>query len=624
MPNTPDARIGQPVRSRASGAAAARLIGRLLRAATVAMVLLGLGGGAAAAGEIAITEVRWGFDGTIREFAFLPVSFLVRNDSSTLKKVPLRLGRCDLPPDFYGDVYEQEVTLAPHSSRWVQFTPMTENTVIQWHLQYGPDNADFYPLPQPRPAQRIAALLDSPARRRSPTAIDRFPADLFPVSVMATDILDLLFLDHAPEIDDVRVIAFRDWLLRGGSLVLLHDDDGRFPSFPPALAELNDSSALFRIGHGRVQRVARRARDLSASDMHDLTRVSIAPTGDPSQRSERPRVDSLPPGTVVPKSGFLFEAVVESLCRFHRPWWIIYPAALIYLGLIGPACFFLARSGNLRGFAILFLGAVLGTSALFVVVNRISVGNESRIRTIAIARQVSDRVWDIRRWSALANVASGLYEIDGRDGSDGAGRPEQRSSGSATYSSLQGRETGAVVTDGRYRLPRPTMSTMTFQQKERREFSTPWITLNSAASAAGGSLAIRESLVQLHGPLANLPAKSAVGYIQAGSLLQPLKFQQGSLVVDTGQTTLDELFQHHWERLAYQQADDFFAPTDEEIYRSLLRPLIRLAISDPRTGVPTPPPEGVRLFLLAPMPDEMKVDGDIDNQSGYVLFIIDG
>jgi len=568
--------------------------------------------------EIAVSEVRWGFDGAIREFAFLPVSILIRNDASTIQKATLRLGRCDLPPTFEGDVYEQEVTLAPHSSRWVQFIPVTENTVVQWHLQYGPDKADFYPLPQPRPAQTVAVLIDSPARRSAPTAIDRFPAELFPVSVLATDSLNLVFLDHAPEFDDVRLQAFREWLLRDGNVVLLHNDDSRFPEFSGRLAELNDPAGLFRVGHGHVQRVSQRARDISASDVHSLSRIRPSRGDTPPAGSQRIGLDTIPAGTVVPKSGFLLEEVTESLCRFRRPWWIIYPVALAYLGVIGPACFFLAQNGNLRGFYLVFLSAVLGTSVLFVLVNRISVGNHSRLRTLAIARQVSDQVWDLRRWTALANVASGLYEIEG------SGAAESRSTGSAAFASLQGQDTASVIAEGRYRMLRPTMSTKTFQQKERREFDTPWITLTSNAAEAGGALAIRESLVQLHGPLANLADKSAVGYIQAGTVLQPLKLQKGQLVVDTGLTTMDELFQHRWQRYAYQQVDDLFGPSEREVYLSLLDPMIRYALTDPRTGLPSPPPDGVRVFLLAPLPDELKVPGDIQDQSGYVLFIVDG
>ena len=556
------------------------------------------------AADVAIGEMRWGFDGTVREFAFLPVSFLVRNDSQTVRKVRLRLGRCELPPTFEGDVYEQEVTLGPASARWVQFVPCVPNTVQQWHLQHGPDAADFYPLPQPRSGKTISVLIDSPARRPSPTPLDRFPAELFPGSVSATDSLDLVFLDHVPEWDGARILAFREWLSRGGSVVLLWNDDGRFPEFAGELADLNDPAAQFSIGSGRIQRVAQRARDVSSSDLRAFSR----------QREDRAvtRTSSgqaIPAGTVVPKSGFFLEALVESIGGFRRPWWLIYPIAILYLIIIGPGCYLLARHRSLREFYTVFVAATLGTAALFVVVNSASVGRQSRLRTVAVARQVTDRVWDVRRWTALANVQSGEYELEGR----GSG---------TTYGAFSGQDR-AVIESGSYRLIRPTMSTLTFQMKERIEVPESWVTVLGASGASSGTLGVHEALIQLQGPLEELKEKTAVGYLLAGEQLQPFKVRNGRVEREAGMHPMQELFDSQWATAAYQRADDWFPPTETDIYLSLLKPLVRHVQSDPLTGLPLPGMDGLRIFLLAPIPEAMAIRGDFPDQSGYVLFVID-
>lgn len=559
-----------------------------------------------AGADIAVSEMRWGFDGTVREFAFVPVSFLVRNDSQSLQTIRLRLGRCEFPPNFEGDLYEQEVTLGPASSRWVQFLPCVHSTVQQWHLQYGPDAADFYPLPQPRSGRMISVLLDSPARRPSPTPIDRLPAELFPVSVSATDTLDLVFLDHVPEWDGVRIQAFREWLSRGGKLALLWNDDGEFPEFSNELADLNDAAGEFPIGSGQVQRVPRRARDVTSAEVRSLARLQstsstpAAPSG----------TQGVPPGTVVPKSGFFLEALVETLGGFRRPWWLIYPIAILYLVIIGPACFLLARHRSLREFYTVFVSATVVAAVLFIVVNSASVGSRSRLRSVAVARKVTERVWDVRRWTALANVQSGTYQVEGR----GSG---------STYGTFSG-DGPAVVESGSYRLTRPTMSNFTFQMKERLEVDELWITVLGKSDSSGGTLGFQDVLVQLHGPLQELKDKTAVGYLLAGDQLQPFKVRQGRIEMEVGTLPIHQaLFDYQWTRVAYQRAADWFPPTETEIYLSLLKPMVRHLLSDPVTGNPLSRVDGYRLFLLAPLPEEMAIQGDFPDQAGYVLYVVD-
>ena len=572
-----------------------------LSAALLLLLFISRGDGA----EVAVSEMRWGFDGTVREFAFLPVSFLVRNDSQSVQKVRLRLGRCELPPTFEGDVYEQEVTLGPSSSRWVQFVPCLSNTVQQWHLQFGADAADFFPLPQPRSGRTIAVLVDSPARRPSPTPLDKLPAELFPGSVSATDALDLVFLDHAPEWDGARSQAFREWLTRGGRVVLLWNDDGRFPEFSNELVELNNPAGRFSVGGGDVHRLLQRARDVSTSDIRDLTRLR----GNGSVR-QTTGVQGVPAGTVVPKSGFFLESVVESLGGFRRPWWLIYPIAILYLIVIGPVCFLLARHRSLKEFYTVFLSTTAAAAVLFVVVNSMSVGGRSRLRTIAIARQATDRVWDLRRWTALANVDSGEYVLQGR----GHG---------TTYGSFNGQD-HAVIEAGAYRMARPTMSTITFQMKERIEVGETWITVLGTADASGGIFSFQDTLIQLHGPLQALKDKTAVGYLLAGNQLQPFKVRQGRIELETGIHSVEDLFDYQWgATAAYQRADDWLPPPESEIYQSLLKPMVRYVLADPVSGNPLPAQEGLRIFLLAPLPESMSIQGDFPDQSGYVLYVVD-
>jgi hypothetical protein len=569
------------------------------------LALWGLGSPLFGQAPLTVKEARWGFDGTIREFTFLPASVLLQNTSSGIVKTRIRFGRCDLPPEFRGDVYEQEVTLAGNSSRWVQFIPEVFSGAEQWQIQYGPDPQDFFPMPPARSGKIVAVLLDSPEGRFHPTSLDRFPSDLFPGSIVGTDLLDIVFLDHQPQLEGARLQAFLEWLRAGGSVVLLQQDDGKFPTFLGELAALNDPASVIRFGQGVIRRRPVRARDVTTDEIRELTAV---PDLSPRIASNTPQ----PAGTVVPKSGFLFESVMESLAHFNRPWWLIYPFTIVYLAVIGPLAFWVSRSSPMRGFYTLFLGTVVAACVLIVVLNRSSIGSTPRLRTVAIAHEVEGNLWNIRQWTGLATIQSGEYQLVPRADSGTFATPIH--------------DSNPVISSGRLTMRRPTMSTVMLQHRARLKTSEEWIEVVSAPGAAGTSAILGDVAVQLHGPLSGLPKKTVTGFIARGNTLYELEARDDQLVAKGAVLNLDTLFQFNWNyyQYAYHRVDDwFFAPLEKEVFQSLVHPLVRFELTSPMTGLIALPPDRIRVMVLAPMPDQFRFQGEGIDQAGWVMFVLD-
>ena len=137
----------------------------------------------------------------------------------------------------------------------MQFYPFVKENFEEWKLQWGRGSGERADVTAPVFAEAKPVLLvDADDFSTKGKGLRRFPENLFPPFVAATDGLKTAVLDHAPRWEEARRQAFYDWLFRGGRLDLFKGIDGNFPRFTAQLAELNTPAEHFRVGSGEVFR----------------------------------------------------------------------------------------------------------------------------------------------------------------------------------------------------------------------------------------------------------------------------------------------------------------------------------------------------------------------------------
>ena len=127
-------------------------------------------------------------------------------------------------------------------------------------------------------------------------------------------------LDHAPRWQAEQRQAFRDWLWRGGTVVLVSGPDGQQPHFGPGLDFLDQPGDRLVLGAGQVLRLDATAAQLTAE------RLKAAGAMVPALHTDDQYFQ--------PLGSRLFRQLSE-LVRPHHPWGTIYVVLIFYLLIIG-------------------------------------------------------------------------------------------------------------------------------------------------------------------------------------------------------------------------------------------------------------------------------------------------
>jgi hypothetical protein len=215
---------------------------------------------------ITIERELWGFNGRCIKNQFNVLSVLVTNSTDKHWKGAIQLRRM-LGNSVVGTRYAtpKDFFVSPNSSRWVQFYPYIREAGEKWELNWGFAREERLELTEFKLSDPAIVVLDDPGVvAGSVGAGQRFPENLFPPHVTATSGLRAVFLDHVPRWEESRATAFIDWLYGGGEVHLLQSADGKHPTFPAELQELNVPADQQTFGRGRVVR-------------HALVRGSITP-----------------------------------------------------------------------------------------------------------------------------------------------------------------------------------------------------------------------------------------------------------------------------------------------------------------------------------------------------------
>ena len=337
----------------------------------------------------------WGFDGTVQHWTFNMVSMEVSNRGAQPFDGKLALDA----PGSGAPAAQQQVYIAPGSTRWVQFFPYVGSYVQNWRLSWNDGQEHTEDLGQPKagpPAPVILADPNAPGVRS--VRMRLFQENIFPTSVGATDGLSAVVLDHQPHWEQPRREAFLDWVRRGGIVHLLAGGDGALPQFTDDLAVLNIATGdRQRIGAGLVVK-------------HTVSRSEITAEWLKDHGFPQPEIRNDGKGNVSDIDSLSFSKL-GAITRPNINWTLIYWLTLLYVVLIGPG-FYLMRKRNYRLLLAGFLGTVIVFAWIFTVVGRRGYGEKQIYHTLAIARPLGDGRFDVQEWIHAFATTGDIYRFE--------------------------------------------------------------------------------------------------------------------------------------------------------------------------------------------------------------------
>ena len=355
--------------------------------------------GAVRAEALEMRQVLWGFDGRVVPGRFNPVSVLMANPGGAAFDGTLTFA----PTLGYGGprgaAYVQPVFVGPGGERWVQFETFIGSGVEEFSVIWGrgAKEREVFDRQLPTGPPACVWLVDASNAFARPGAFKAFPDQLFPTTVAATDGLDAVILDYAPRWEPARREAFLDWLRRGGTVHLVHGANGELPVFTDTLAALNGDGETLRVGAGQVVR-------------HSVPRTELRPET-LLARGFPPRELLTPQNPVVHNFEETLYQRLSSLTRPKVSWWILNSLTFLYIAVIGPVAWRMARRMDFRWSIAGFLGAVALFGAAFSIVGRRGYGESQTVHSLSIARSLGGARWDVTQWLSAFATSSGQYTL---------------------------------------------------------------------------------------------------------------------------------------------------------------------------------------------------------------------
>ncbi|WP_437204885.1 hypothetical protein [Planctomicrobium sp. SH664] len=358
--------------------------------------------------QIVVGSVRWGFDGTIQERCFLPVTIELQNTSSTPWSGELELWQGIGRSNRVTPRWIEEVALQGNETRWVQFVPYLDYAGAPWSVRWGPGPLQQTELPVVQSGSRPTVLLvNDGATTAVNSPLRRMPAEQFPNFATATDALRGVIIDQPPHWHGGRVNAFTTWLQQGGTVYLLKDSTGRYPTFPANLAVLNSREDQFPVGQGQVIRIDRTTREVDLPFARSRLFKEEKPEGIPANRFPEPSQMSGPSPLVTwSQNGQLFRQLMP-LVTFHRPWPLIYVVIFCYLLVLYPFCWRLGKNQRLSIFYAFFFGSAILFTTVFGLLGRLGSSTRNRIRTATLAHRIEPSSWKLTQWSQIGVAHAG-------------------------------------------------------------------------------------------------------------------------------------------------------------------------------------------------------------------------
>lgn len=457
--------------------------GRGMRVAVLAMALWGvLGGlsgvspGMSAAWGVELEQTIWGFGEIPPGEDFLPVSVLLRNDALEAFEGKVQLMPSGGQMALGGTVLEEDVFIAPNSSRWVQFFPYRSTYQGEWVLLCG--RTERFDLPSARNQVNYGDIARKPMvawlqgeglQAAGQGAFPRFPAELFPVSVTGTDGLHVAVLNEAPRWDQPRRESFLQWVQRGGAVHLYQGVDGALPVFTGELEVLNGKEPRTKIGQGEV---VRHEQSISGAKLADVVPSPVTSDQPVQMNNMNYRYFSY-------GNDAIFRRLRELVAPQHQ-WPLIWLASGVYLLVIFPGGYLVGKSR--RDFRLVMglqVGAALLFTLLFSVIGARGYGESARNLSVGAARSLGNGKWELSAWNNVFATSGGDYTISlPKGGLFGTGME-------------QGASLRGVINnggDGKYLVDIPPFSSCTFVTRSVVEH--PSVGVQVAAWEAGNPRSI--------------------------------------------------------------------------------------------------------------------------------------
>lgn len=576
--------------------------------------------------EVAIERVQWGFDGKAPARTFVPLSVLVQNHSPGEFEGTLRLTKSLQLSEQIDAVLERDVYLGPLSSRWVQLVPYVFDEWEQWQLTWVDLEAEPFKLPTPNAGDLATVLVYDPDELQTAGGVlHRFPTDLFPTSVTALDGLRGVVLDRPPRWQGARRQAFLDWLQLGGRVYLLQDDQGQYPNFGEGLSVLNRSQDGFQVGSGHVRRLPRTVASLDPKFIHDEIlhdEQGRYGTAEWRQfRNSRTFQGSMP---MINRNGWDRDTnllrELQELSRFRRNWLAIYGLVAAYVLALFPGCYWLGR--RVKAYEWFYVGFLVVTGLFsfgFASLGRLGAADLARIRSVVVAHQIGEGLYDVTGWASAAAKVGGDYTIQHA----GNGRLYTAAS---EIESVRGRIVAGPA--GRMEADIPPASTRTFIHRARQEGPPLGIRIERIAIDAGD---LAQLAISVGPEFPDDPLSVYVWHAVRAYRMEAVGTEWRLIPASrkSGVTFLTDLREIAWT-FGLRTSISGTRPGEKAItddFESLERRLIGNSFGLNNEVDPLKialGPDTIRVFVYAPMPAEFQATGDeFPDQYGCVLYVVD-
>lgn len=560
------------------------------------------------------SQIRWGFNGKVAPNRFNLLSVLVENPTPEPFEGPIRLQKQ------MGDARLVEVvSLAPFTSRWVQFYPYIHQGSEEWTLSFERQSID---VPMPRPAKFQRVIIEDPTAlaNRGTGALRPMPENLFPAFVAAMDALQVVALDREPRTwIPAQKQAFLDWLSLGGIAIVLHGPNGKFPEFSGPLTVLNAPLETSSLNAGQILRIGLKRSEFTVDEarrtLGSIPRNHLMP----NEKAEDPLdvVDGTPEvetqvygyGDPLNASSFLTE--LKDMTRPNHNWLLLHFMFWIYIGLIFPGCYLVSRRwSDFRIVYAALAGIVVLFSVLFSIVGQRGYGEATAVHSAAIARALPDGSLDVANWSNVFVTSGADYVL------------KYNSAGMLVSTCSETERVNGVIdngVDGSFKVDIPPFSNREFATRVKLPSGAPRLTLEKIVSDSSG---VSELAFAVEGI-----TQSEFNYALVGNRFYSLQWNGprlvlGNLVGDASSLINLDAMTHLGGNRWYGEPQ----PVDEK-YRALALPLLARSLNLSRSSElahVSVPANIVRVFVYATMPVEFAIQNErLKSQVGRVLYCVD-
>jgi hypothetical protein len=606
---------------------------RLIRPVLLLLAVWHASAGVAHALEI--EEMRWGFNGKVALNRFNVLSVLVRNSTPQPFNGEMTL-RKSLNTGTYVDApIVEPVSLAPFSSRWVQFYPYINsggnNSVgyENWKLSVARQIVD---VPQPRGAKYQRVVLDdSTGIAGRGGVMKRMPENLFPSFVSATDALQVVGLEREPRSwIPMQKECFLDWVHLGGTVVLFHGPNGKFPEFSGPLAVLNSPLEEHRYGAGRILKISMQSGQFGADEARqafvNLPKNYVLPNEpieDPIDKvdaSTEPQVNSTyqygEGADPFVSSSFLGQ--LKDMTKPDHNWLLLHFMFWVYIGMVFPGCYILGKKWS--DFRVVYaglLGTVILFSFLFSIVGQRGYGESTAIHSVAVARTLPDGGLDVASWSNVFVTGGAKYLI------------KHNGQGSLYSTCNETESVNGVINngaEGSFYVDIPPFSNRDFAMRIKLATGAPKATVESYK---GADQRLTELIVNIDGVK---PGETPFVNALYGDRFYTMMWdgQKLKMTSDAGDapSKLQLQSMQGWANTrGYGYGYERVEQTPIERFNQMYTPLLSRSLNVARESEARQvrlPPGIVRIYLYAKMPPEFAVQNPLlGKQDGHVLYCID-